>query len=377
MSASSTALVPYKPVREHSDEETRIQKTWVYWLTRPVALLALYAPAFKSLYSLAKVNRALEYAREFLSDIGGHHVFIKTRDGAQISAMHFDPKRFKACEEGAFLKWQPRFEAAEDGQLVKVAGWYELHPEGRNLRELMRLPPEVEVENLGDKRGVVQCLGRGCLYEGNPQAAMTYLYRGKHVLLFNYRGMGLSEGTPGYHETCEDGLSACEWMSETLGCGSRSLVVQGFSMGSGPAVHAASRMKDLDLIIDRGFSRLSAVKVHGFVAPMFRYMAENFYPYPNEDLLPRVTGRVLIIQAEEDLLIDDSHARRLFQVLVQSRLGHGASEETVAAFREKSWVVVSGGHNSKGCGDRNYAWYAHGPSQSKVTRFLASSLEDR
>jgi pimeloyl-ACP methyl ester carboxylesterase len=284
--------------------------------------------------------------------------------------MYFDPAAFKECHNRAFLKWRRMFEESSDSQMSKVTGWYEIDRDGRDLRELMRLPPETAQEDDGQKMGVIQCLGRGCLYEGNPQAAMTYLYRGKHVILFNYRGMGLSEGSPGYLETCHDALAVTDWMHEKLNCKSNQLVIQGFSMGSGPAVYAASRTPNLDLIVDRGFSRLSAVKVSWCLERAFKYMAENFYPYPNDELLPQVTGRVLIIQAENDLLIDGSHAARLFEILAVAKLGPDASEDAIESFRAKTWVVVNGGHNSKCCGDEDYAWYAHGPSQKKVSGFF-------
>ncbi|MBS0649919.1 MAG: hypothetical protein JSR93_02035 [Verrucomicrobia bacterium] len=167
------------------------------------------------------------------------------------------------------------------------------------------------------------------------------LLRGRFALLFNYRGVMQSSGVPDGRATCIDGLYAANWFKERLRCENHEVCVMGTSMGSGAAVYTAAKLPGADLI--------------------------------NEDLLPNVQGRVLIIEAVNDQLIPSSHAERLFHILVRSKIPHAENEE-IAAFASQYWIRAPGSHSSIPVGDTEYSWYRDPNTQARLSQFLTKPI---
>jgi hypothetical protein len=325
----------------------------VYQATRPIFLVALYRGYFSSLYGMAGYSVPVRLAEELLRDLGGEPLFIPSSDGAHLQAMFFSSEIFMGKQEKVFRKWKVLFE-----QNPVIAKIFEVDLDGTNLRELMRLPKETIDPCYPRKKGVVHCLGAGTIFEMNPQYILQTLYRGVDHLSFNYRGIHKSSGSPSYEGTCNDAFYATKHLRDLYSCTNTSITVVGTSMGGGPALFAAKLLPGVDVVLDRTFSRLGAVKIKPFIQSIFTRLAEKFYPYPNEEWIGKIQGKVCIIHAIKDKLIDRSHAQRLVNAYQKD---HNSSP---------SFILASGGHGSRYGGDRYYSWYADGVSQKKFSQAL-------
>jgi dienelactone hydrolase len=347
-------------------EHTHLQRV-IYAVTRPLALFGLYRGYFTPLYGIAGVRPTIEAGKELLLDLGGEPVRIPTPDGSELSAMYFSADHFRTRADEVYRKWKPRLEADP-----RLTSYMEADLAGRDLRELMRLPISTTEPCHLYKTGSVRCLGAGCIFEVNPQAVLQNLYRGVDHLAFNYRGINESSGSPTFEHTCEDAVLATRYMQERLHCTQEQLLEMGTSLGGGPAIYAGTQIPGLDVVVDRSFSRLGAVRVGGCLQSAFRYLADTFYPYPSEDWIGQIPGRVCVIHAREDSMMEPEHAERLVAAYARGRLGEAAEDDATAvrALRDRSYFEAAGGHNSRCGGDENYSWFADDRSQQLYTRFL-------
>lgn len=108
--------------------------------------------------------------------------------------------------------------------------------------------------------GVVLCHGYFLDHRQLLDVAAQLNANGYHVLLFDFRGCGRSEGehtTAGYLEVW-DVLSAVHWLKDRIG--GRPVGVLGFSMGAAAAITAATETEDIACIIaDSPFAHLEGV----------------------------------------------------------------------------------------------------------------------
>ncbi|MBS0653448.1 MAG: alpha/beta hydrolase [Verrucomicrobia bacterium] len=400
MTAQSISLSPHREViyqplhqlpviqAEQSDEDhvaisgpeevtSSLAGKLVYVISRPIAIACFYPLTIPSLLHLKGHASSIVSCRELLVDFGGESVQIRSTEGAVLDGMFFDPAIFQERQQAAFEKWRSLFAHAD---FLRLAAFLEVERRGDTLGALMGLPPEVQPIGESEIKGVVCTLGAGCIYEFNPQSALMHLLRGRFVLMFNYRGIMNSQGTPDGRATCIDGLYATEWFKQRLHCENHEVCVLGTSMGSGAAVYTAAQLPGTDLIIDRGFCRMDEVvqtRIPCILSPiksLTSFAIENFYRYPNEELLPSVQGRVLIIEAVNDQLIPSSHPERLFSILVRSKIPHAEREE-IDTFKDQHWIKAPGSHSSIAGGDEEYSWYRDGNTHARLSRFLTKRTE--
>lgn len=331
----------------------------VYTITRPIFLASLYSGYFTSLYTITGYAAPVRLATEFLLDIGGEHITIPSSDGAEIQGMYFSFENFNQNDEKIFHKWKRIFADNE-----KITSIFEVDLQGTDLRELMRLPKEVIDPCWNMKKAAVHCLGAGTIFEMNPQYILQNLYRGLDHLAFNYRGIHRSRGIPSYEGTCNDAYFALKYVRDRLDCQNRDLTVIGTSMGGGPALFAARQLPSVDVVLDRTFSRLSEVRINSKLQKAFSYLAEKFYTYPNNEWIGKIEGKVCIIHAKEDSLIDYSHAERLIRAYQKDKMDPSSNP---------NYIEAAGGHGSRYGGDANYSWYSDGVSQEKFSRALTGS----
>ena len=123
------------------------------------------------------------------------------------------------------------------------------------------------------------------------------------VMAYDYAGYGGSEGQPGELQGCRDIEAAFRYLTETEKIDPRRIVIFGFSVGSGPSCHLASKHPENPLILAAPFA--SAIQVLlPFSLPGDRY--------PNARILSRVTVPVLIFHGTADSIIPDRNGRKIF-----------------------------------------------------------------
>lgn len=168
-------------------------------------------------------------------------------------------------------------------------------------------------------------------FHGNGETAGDYEHvstlfteRGINLFVADYRGYGLSNGTPSFSNMLGDTgfifnafTSVCEKEGYT---GAR--YVMGRSLGSAPAIEAVVRHQDgvRGIIIESGFS--DAFRLLNYIGLPLHLSEDATRGFPNGMRMPEIFVPTLIIHAEEDHLIPLAEGHELYRraAAVEKRL---------------------------------------------------------
>lgn len=152
---------------------------------------------------------------------------------------------------------------------------------------------------------------------------------GVHVLAYDYRGYGQSQGHPSEVGTYADAEGALDWL-RSRGFADSHVVSWGESLGGGVAAELALRRPDLrGLVLQSTYTSLLDLGSELFPFLPVRTVAR--YHYDTHAKLPRIRVPVLILHSRQDTLIPFHHAERNF----------------AAAHAPKSLREVHGDHNDQ------------------------------
>ncbi|KAH9881940.1 hypothetical protein J1614_001111 [Plenodomus biglobosus] len=143
---------------------------------------------------------------------------IETKDGARLHAWHVLPIGLY-CKNFTCLVAQARYPA-------------EKFKETLNFR-LLRDDPEARL--VIHTHGSSGCMASYCRTECYRSLSSTMPDK-IHVLAFDYRGFGLSSGTPSEQGLIIDAQAVFQWATNTAGIDPKRIVVFGQSMGSSVAI---------------------------------------------------------------------------------------------------------------------------------------------
>jgi fermentation-respiration switch protein FrsA (DUF1100 family) len=127
---------------------------------------------------------------------------------------------------------------------------------------------------------------------------------GFSVFAYDYRGYGLSDGSPSERHVYADIDGAYDYLTGKLGVAPETIVAYGRSLGAGAAVDLAARRPVGGVILESPF--LTAFRVMTRV-PLF-----PFDKFRNVDKIGRVRCPLLILHGEADEIVPFWHGRRLF-----------------------------------------------------------------
>ncbi len=173
---------------------------------------------------------------------------------------------------------------------------------------------------------VVVCHGIGELVEYWGRVQGLLMEMGVSSLVFNYSGYGSSSGILTTAHCEEDAIAACR---ELAGRGHRSIVLLGFSLGTGVGAAVASRVAVDGLVLCEGFSTLrEAAMAMGFPLWLTRMVPDAW------DTASRVSALeipVLVVHSDVDGLFPLSMAQRVAEacgsrgmLIVINGLSHNA-----------------------------------------------------
>jgi hypothetical protein len=334
----------------------------------------IHPASSSSLSHISGQNRLADLGREFFKDIGGKQIELISEDGCVIKGFYFDPKLFRQSEGLAYKKWRQKFNEPRNSKLTEV---FEIDYNGQSIATLFSLPRTIQPLQEGKKKpiGILVLPTHGMVAELDPKAILSYLLRGLHVLSVNYRGVLPAGDLPDWKESSLDAKAALTWLKNELNASEKNLFVLGKSFGSGPAIFAATQLPGSNLIVDRGFARLSEVceyeipfPLTSLLTPFAKSLIEKYHRFPNEDWISKVEGETLIIEAREDFLMKDQGERLL------KALARGKSAKEKMTLREDHFLHVPGGSFGKYWGESSSTWYSDEKSQIKVTSFLKRAL---
>ena len=131
------------------------------------------------------------------------------------------------------------------------------------------------------------------------------------VATLNYRGYGLSEGSPTEASLTADALAAFDELAAREDVDSNRIVVFGRSLGSGVAVQLAARRPVHAVVLVSPFDSLRSIarKQYPFV-PVSLLLK---HPFDSLAHAPRVEAPLLVVAGERDRLIPPKFSRRLHE----------------------------------------------------------------
>lgn len=153
------------------------------------------------------------------------------------------------------------------------------------------------------------------LFHGNAAQVLDYMdvlqsyrRRGLGALAVDPRGYAWSEGSPSEAGWLMDAEAALQWLGGR-GIEPQRVVLHGVSIGSGPAVHLASRHPVRGLILQAPFTSLPDVAAeHYRWLPVRLFLRDRF---DNAERAPRVRCPVLLLHGTADATIPGRHSEEL------------------------------------------------------------------
>ena len=194
----------------------------------------------------------------------------------------------------------------------------------------------------------VECNGikLACYYQNNHPNAKTIVYfhgngetvadyldffpqifdqAGYNLLLFEFRGYGMSTGKP----TLVDMLSDVECVIKNLDIQQNKIIIYGRSVGTLYAVHAASVFPNsYALILESGIADIEERIMIRLSSPTeidssFEELKQEFIKHFNtKNKLSAFKGKSLVLHTVNDQLVSVTHGKKLYEYLNQPKKIH-------------------------------------------------------
>lgn len=134
---------------------------------------------------------------------------------------------------------------------------------------------------------------------------------GADVLLFDYRGYGLSEGQPSEEGLYLDARAAYKWLTDVRNVDPKRIVLVGRSLGGAVALELALEARSRAVVLENTFTEMRDVaKEHCLGLPVGLLMRNHF---PTLDRIRRLGQPVFLFHGDNDRVIPVDHSRRLYE----------------------------------------------------------------
>ena len=162
---------------------------------------------------------------------------------------------------------------------------------------------------LGPERGkkaILRCHGNAEDMMGTLWALGGLASQGFTVASVDYPGYGLSDGSPDEKGCYRNVHRLYDWLVETRGFKPEDIIVDGFSIGTGPATELASTKPVGGLILEAAF--LSAPRA------VTRVRLLPIDPFPNLKRIADVKCPLLMIHGTADRVVPYSQGKALYEL---------------------------------------------------------------
>lgn len=154
-------------------------------------------------------------------------------------------------------------------------------------------------------------------FHGNAssiESLQSYVYlfhtMGMGVLVFDYRGYGVSEGKPTEEGVYEDSLAAWKHLVKERGIAENRLVYYGHSLGGGAATWLAVQHPPKALILEGTFTSIPDLGSEIYPWLPVRFLSR--IQFNNFERVQRIQSPLMIIHSPEDEVIKFMHAKKLY-----------------------------------------------------------------
>lgn len=228
----------------------------------------------------------------------------------------------KLTPQAAGLAFETVELAAADG--TKLHGWW--------------------IEAPHPTRSVVVFHGNAGSVENRLDLALLFHGFGWSTLLFDYRGFGLSSGSPSVAELALDADAAFDWAA------ARSpglpLVAWGESLGGGVAAELSTRRAVAVLVLEKSFTALGDIAASAYPFLPVRWLLRT--DLQTRTALGHSNAAVFVLHGRDDRVVPFAHGKRLFE----------------AAREPKELCEFRGGHNDR-------AWAKDPAILARLRQFVA------
>ena len=198
--------------------------------------------------------------------------------------LHTDPGRLG-------LRWEDVSFAAGDG--VKLHGWF------------------VPASSAGATRAVLFCHGNaGNIADRAELAAVLHRALDAHLLLFDYRGFGRSEGQPDEAGLYRDGLAALATLRARPEVDPTQVVLLGRSLGGGVVAEVALQDGAVaGVLLESAFTSIQDMAAAVYPIPGLGRLVRT--RYDNLAKMPRLAVPILVVHGDRDEIVPAEMGRRL------------------------------------------------------------------
>lgn len=174
---------------------------------------------------------------------------------------------------------------------------------------------------------VLFCHGNGGNISNCLDTAVIINRLGLNLLIFDYRGYGLSNGSPSEKGTYDDADAAWDYLVKVKGIRPAEVIVWGRSLGGAIASRTAETHDAGLVIMESTFTSLQQLVADRFFnAPSWLLSS---YAYDTRRHLEKVRAPVLVIHSPDDEVVPYSHGKALY--------------ESITA--PKAFLEIRGSHN--------------------------------
>ena len=191
------------------------------------------------------------------------------------------------------------FHPVKGGYDAETCGYVDIGTNGEKVATIV-LGPE------RGKKAIIRCHGNAEDALGTLWALRSLAEAGYTVASVDYPGYGLSDGSPDEEGCYRNVHRLYDWLVEERGFKPEEIIVDGFSIGTGPATELAATRPCGGLILEAPF--LSAPRV------VTRVRLLPVDPFPNLKRICDVKCRVLMIHGTSDRVIPYSQGEALFKL---------------------------------------------------------------
>ncbi len=205
------------------------------------------------------------------------------------------------------LMFHPEF--CRGGYGESTEGYVDIGTNGVKVAAIVYGPEHGSPPSQGLRRGkkaIIRCHGNAEDALGTLWALKELANDGYTVASVDYPGYGLSDGSPDEKGCYRNVHRLYDWLIEARGFKPEEIIVDGFSIGTGPATELAATRPCGGLILEAPF--LSAPRV------VTRVRLLPVDPFPNLKRIGAVKCRVLMIHGTGDRVIPYSQGQALFKL---------------------------------------------------------------
>jgi uncharacterized protein len=139
------------------------------------------------------------------------------------------------------------------------------------------------------------------------------LQTGASVLIFDYQGYGVSDGTPSINGICEDALAVYDWLLKKQHLDPKTIVLYGESMGASVAGWLIQQRTVAGIILQSASTNMRRIAHETF--PLLGCFPHFLFPRPYFDNIAALRSKpypLLVIHGSKDRTVIPEHAKNIF-----------------------------------------------------------------